>query len=130
MTPIIGPAASGFSEYQPFSSGCRSLVRLHHGRRILTKQTRKNMSPTNPVLRLAIKQVNGTTNELSLSESAIRESERFQDVVSDPETSDQPTKRLKQQASVFVGIWKQDCRWVTEVEIKLDLKCTVYQNRA
>ena len=56
------------------------------------------------------------TNESSLSNSALNKSESFQDVVSDPETSDPPTKRLKQRAIGFESSWKQDFTCLTEVE--------------
>ncbi|KAH3785066.1 hypothetical protein DPMN_163149 [Dreissena polymorpha] len=55
-------------------------------------------------------------NEPSLSESSISERESVQDVASDHETSQPPTKRSKQRASGFDSSWKQDCPWVTEVE--------------
>ncbi|XP_052212530.1 zinc finger protein 862-like [Dreissena polymorpha] len=55
-------------------------------------------------------------NEPSLSESSISERESVQDVASDHETSQPPTKRSKQRASGFDSSWKQDFPWVTEVE--------------
>ncbi|KAH3809464.1 hypothetical protein DPMN_137835 [Dreissena polymorpha] len=56
------------------------------------------------------------TNESSLSNSALNKSESFQDAVSDPETFDPPTKRLKQRAIGFESSWKQDFTCLTEVE--------------
>ncbi|KAH3693769.1 hypothetical protein DPMN_081209 [Dreissena polymorpha] len=56
------------------------------------------------------------TNESSMSNSSLNKSESFQDVVSDPETSDPHTKRLKQRAIGFESSWKQDFTCLTEVE--------------
>ena len=51
-----------------------------------------------------------------LVRSSISESESVQDVASDHDTSQPPTKRSKQRASGFDSSWKQAFPWVTEVK--------------